>query len=138
MSVVLRALKPLRRPRLWLSLWWLAVIVVTAACLLPARDLPPVPPGADKLQHLFAWFLLAASAVQIFRERRVLWRAAIGLVALGIVIELLQGALTATRAMDPWDVVADTLGVAVGFAIALTPLRDLLLRIEARWRRRSG
>lgn len=128
------ALKPLRRPRLWLSLWWLAVVVVTVACLLPARDLPPVPPGADKIEHFLAWFALAASAVQIFRPRRALWRAAIGLVALGIAIELVQGALTASRATDPWDVVADTLGVAAGFAIAWTPLRDLLLRIEARLR----
>lgn len=125
-------LKPLRRPHLWLALWWLAVVVVTAACLLPARELPRVPPGADKLEHFLAWFALAASAVQIFRPRRALWRAAIGLVALGIAIELAQGALTASRAMDPWDVAADALGVAAGIALARTPLRDLLLRIEPR------
>ena len=130
--MALRGLRPLRHPRAWLALWWLAVTVVFAACLMPAADLPSVPPGFDKLEHFLAFFVLAASAVQLYADRRALWCAAVGLVCLGIAIELAQYAFTATRSMDPRDVLADTLGVAAGFAIALTPLRDLLLRIEAR------
>ncbi len=126
------ALKPLRHPRAWLALWWLAVAVVFVVCLVPAPDLPRTPPGFDKVEHVLAFFLLAASAVQLYRGRRALWRAAIGLLALGVAIELAQYAFTATRSMDPRDVLADAAGVAAGFAIALTPLRDLLLRIEAR------
>ena len=128
----MRGLKPLRHPRLWLSLWWLAVVVVFVVCLVPAPDLPLMPPGGDKIEHFLAYFLLAASAVQIYQGPRALWRVAIGLVALGVAVEFAQGAFTATRSMDAWDVVADTLGVAAGFAITLTPWRDLLLRIEAR------
>ena len=128
----MRGLKPLRHPRLWLSLWWLAVVVVFVVCLVPAPDLPLMPPGGDKIEHFLAYFLLAASAVQIYQGARALWRVAIGLVALGVAVEFAQGAFTATRSMDAWDVVADTLGVAAGFAITLTPWRDLLLRIEAR------
>jgi VanZ family protein len=130
--ITMRGLKPLRHPRLWLVLWWLAVVLVFVVCLVPAPDLPMVAPGGDKIEHFLAYFLLAASAVQLYRGRRVLWRVAIGLVVLGIVVEFAQGALTTTRSMDPWDAVADTVGVAMGFAIALPPLRDLLLRIEAR------
>lgn len=125
-----RWLKPLRHPRAWLALWWLAVVVVFVVCLLPAPDLPLTPPGGDKVEHFLAYFLLAASAVQLYQGRRALWRVAIGLVLLGIVIELAQAAFTTTRAMDPWDAVADTLGVIAGFATLLTPLRDLLLRID--------
>lgn len=127
-----RGLKPLRHPRAWLALWWLAVLLVFAACLVPARDLPSVPHGFDKLEHFLAFFLLAASAVQLYAGRRALWFVAIGLVCLGVAIELAQHALTASRSMDPRDVLADVLGVAAGLAIALTPLRDLLLRIEGR------
>jgi VanZ family protein len=130
--MTMRGLKPLRYPRAWLALWWLAVLLVFAACLVPARDLPSIPRGADKLEHFLAFFLLAASAVQLYRGRAVLWCVALGLVCLGIAIELAQFAFTSSRSMDPRDVLADALGVAAGFAIALTPMRDLLLRIEAR------
>ncbi len=128
----LRGLRPLRHPRAWLTLWWLAVLLVFVVCLVPAPDLPSVPHGFDKLEHFLAFFVLAASAVQLYADRRELWRVAFGLVCLGIAIELAQYAFTATRSMDPRDVLADALGVAAGFAIALTPLRDLLLRIETR------
>ncbi len=126
------AVKPLRHPRLWLGLWWLALLLVVVACLVPLRDLPPLPPGGDKIEHFLAWFLLAAGAVQLFRGRRALWRAAIGLVLLGVAVEIAQGAFTSTRSMDPMDALADALGVLLGSATALTPLRDLLLRMDRR------
>lgn len=126
------AVKPLRHPRLWLGLWWLALLLVVVACLVPLRDLPALPPGGDKIEHFLAWFLLAAGAVQLFRGRRALWRAAIGLVLLGVAVEVAQGAFTSTRSMDPMDALADAIGVLLGSATALTPLRDLLLRIDRR------
>src|SRR3546814_7856749 len=61
------------------------------------------------------FFLLAASAVQLYATRRALWCAALGLLALGIAIELAQFAFTSSRSMDPRDVLADALGVAAGF-----------------------
>ena len=124
-------LKPLRYPRAWLALWWLAVAMVAAVCLMPAPDLPETPPGFDKLEHALAFFALAASAVQLYRVR-ALWAVAAGLLALGIAIELAQHAFTATRSMDPRDVLADGVGIALGCGLALTPLRDLLAKIEAR------
>jgi VanZ family protein len=124
------ALKPLRRPRLWLSLWCVAIAAVIVGSLLPAMDLPPVPAGADKLEHFAGYGVLAVIAVQLFATRTALWRAGVGLVALGIVLEILQYVLTSTRMMDGWDALANSLGVLMGLATALTPLRDLLLRLE--------
>ena len=123
-------LKPLRRPRLWLSLWCVAIAAVIVGSLLPAMDLPPVPAGADKLEHFAGYGVLAAIAVQLFATRAALWRAGVGLAALGIVLEILQYVLTSTRMMDGWDALANCLGVLMGLATALTPLRDLLLRLE--------
>ena len=125
-------LKAFRRPRLWLGLWVLAILVVIAVCLLPSPALPPLPDNSDKVEHLLAYFFLAAVAVQLFAERRALWIVAIGLVALGIGIEVAQGLLTTTRAADPRDAVANTLGVLLGMATVLTPWRDLLLRWDKR------
>jgi VanZ family protein len=124
------ALKPFRWPRLWLGLWWLAIALVALGSLLPAMLLPVVPEGGDKFEHLLGYGLLAAIAVQVFATRAALLRAALGLVLLGVVLELAQGLFTATRAMDPMDALANTLGVALGMATALMPVRNWLLRAE--------
>lgn len=126
-----RHLKPLRRPRLWLGLWWLAIALVIVVCLLPGQDLPKVADGFDKVEHLVSFALLAMAAVQLYATRRALVVAALGLVALGIAIELAQGSLTSTRSMDAWDAVADACGVLLGAASAWTPWRDVLLRLDA-------
>ena len=123
-------LKPLRRPRLWLGLWCIAIAAVIVGSLLPATDLPPVPAGADKLEHFAGYGALAAIAVQLFATRAALVRAGLGLAALGIVLEVLQSVLTVTRMMDGWDALANCLGVLAGLATVLTPWRDLLLRLD--------
>ena len=124
------ALKPLRWPRLWLGLWWFAIALVALGSLLPAMLLPQVPEGGDKLEHLLGYGLLAAMAVQLFGTRAALLRAGLGLVLLGVLLEIAQGVLTATRAMDPLDALANMLGVALGLATAALPVRDWLRRTE--------
>lgn len=125
-------LKPLRRPRAWLALWWCAIVTTIVASLLPAFLLPEVPAGGDKAEHVGGYFLLAAAAVQLFAARRVLLRAGAGLVLLGIGLEIAQGLLTTTRQMDPWDALANSVGVLAGLVTVLTPLRDWLLQIDRR------
>jgi VanZ family protein len=125
-----RWVKPLRHRNAWLALWLFAVTVLVVVCLLPSPDLPNLH-VSDKLEHAAAFALLAGSAVQLF-ERRALLMVAIGLLALGAGIEFAQALFTTTRAMEAADVVADTVGIVVGLSVALTPLRDLLLRIAGR------
>lgn len=125
------ALRPLRHGRRWLALWWLAVAAVVVVELVPALFLPQVPPGGDKVEHLAGYGLLAFAAVQVF-ERRVLWRVGLGLVALGMALEIAQGTLTTTRSFDLADELANSTGVLLGLALAFTPLRDLLPRLVGR------
>ena len=132
-----RSLKPLRFPLAWSTLWCLAIALVVVASMLPGPDLPS-PPGSDKLHHFLAYFLLAASAVQLFARWPALLGAGLGLVLLGIGLEHAQGAFTGTRVADRWDALANTLGVIAGLGTRLTPLHDLLLRIEARLFPRPG
>lgn len=126
------ALKPLRRPWLWLGLWGLALAAVLLGSLLPAPELPQLPHGADKLEHFGGYGLLAAFAVQLFATRAALLRAGLGLVALGIALEFAQAWFTSTRMPDAWDALANAAGVAAGLATALTPWRDALLRLQRR------
>ena len=66
----------------------------------------------------------------MFATRRALLFAAIGLVLLGVGIEIAQDALTTTREMDVWDAVANTFGVIAGMATAMLPLRNCLLKLD--------
>lgn len=127
MSAALPVIKPLRRPRLWTVLWATAVLLVIVVCLIPPPPIP-LPENGDKGEHFLAYFILAGSAVQLFRRGRPLLWVGVGLVLMGIGIEFAQGALTSNRTADPMDALANTIGVLVGLATALTPLRDLLLR----------
>ena len=129
----LSELKPLRRPRFWLGLWWAAIVLGVVVSLVPPPPID-VPRGSDKLVHLLSYGALAASAVQLFAQRSALLRAGIGLVALGVALEFAQDALTSTRMLDPQDMLANAFGVVLGIATVHTPLRDLLLQLEARLR----
>lgn len=132
------ALKPFRRPRLWLGLWLLAVAIVVALSLVNLSGLPPVPEGGDKVEHFLAYALLSASATQLFARRMGCTVVALLLVAVGVGLEFAQGALTTTRMADPRDAVANTLGVLAGLATLFTPLRDMLLAFDARLRPRRA
>jgi VanZ family protein len=128
-SALRAALRDFRRPRLWLGIWgfgWLLCIVLSL--IHPPRIDIDVPDG-DKLGHLFAYALLSAWAVWIFASARSHRRAALALCALGVALELAQGAFTDYRMMDPWDGVADALGVLAGWLLALRG-SDLLQRLE--------
>ncbi len=118
--------KPLRHLGLWAAIWWLAVLAVVVVCLMPPPPLS-LPDGGDKVEHFLAYFLLAGSAVQLYRRGRPLLWVGLGLVLMGIGIEFAQGALTVTRMADPMDALANSVGVLAGLATALTPARDLLL-----------
>src|SRR5690606_40954178 len=85
------ALKPLRRPHLWLGLWLLAVAVVCVASLTPP---PPMelPRHGDKVEHPRAYAARAAAAAQVFRPGRALWAAGIGQGPTGVARGVAQGA----------------------------------------------
>ena len=124
-----RSLKPFRRPRLWSGLWCVAIAAVVVVSLAPPPPMPPVE-GGDKIGHFLAYGVLAAAAVQLYARWPALLGAGLGLVLMGIGLEWAQGALTDTRQMERADALANTLGVIAGLATRVTPLRDLLLRLD--------
>jgi len=98
---------------------------------------PPIPSvlTIGKLDHLIAYVALQATAVQLYTTRRAQMGAALAMVALGIAMELAQGYLTTYRDMSAYDACVDAVGVAIGLAIAWTPLSTILLRFDRRWPR---
>ena len=79
----------------------------------------------DKLLHLGAYFglamlwlsyyhLIKTSQYRKWAKPRAYAVVAIALVVYGIVIEILQGSATTYRTPDGWDVLANSIGVALG------------------------
>jgi VanZ family protein len=123
------SMRPLRWPRVWLGAWALMIVAVIVLSLIPKPPIPQ-PLVIGKLDHLIAYFALAAFAMQLYLRPRAQLVAAFAMVLLGIALELAQGYLTTYRHMAVYDALIDTLGVALGTALAWTPLAGILLRIE--------
>ena len=112
-------------PRLALGLLLVALLAVGYLALNP-RPPRSVDLGWDKLNHLCAFGALMLLAGHAWPQR---WgRAALGLLAYGGLIELLQTQVPGRSGEWP-DLLADGLGLLLGAA---------LLALLARWRRISA
>ena len=123
--------RPLRHLSRWLWLGRLGIAVIVVGSLVPMPDVPSPIEHGDKLEHLLGYFGITAWYAQLVPDRRRLALYALGFLALGVAIELLQG-LTSWRSADWNDLAADAVGVAAGWAVALTPLRRALSWYEGR------
>ncbi|MDR3107262.1 MAG: VanZ family protein [Bifidobacteriaceae bacterium] len=76
-------------------------------------------PGADKLVHaaVFGFAVWAWSR----RYPQWGWLVLIIFAAHAAISELIQGQFLADRSADPWDAIADLVGVALGFFLARLP-----------------
>jgi VanZ family protein len=102
--------------RAGLALGWGLVAVVVYLSLTPTPPKIDVDSG-DKLGHLAAYGALAYWFSQFYAGRtRLLYL--LGFVAMGIALEIAQGA-TGFRSFELADMAANTLGVVAGWAAAL-------------------
>jgi VanZ family protein len=123
-------LPELRYRRMWLSIGVIMVLVITIACLLPARELPAVG-LSDKIEHLLAFGAVAFWFGSIVVRRDLHW-VALAVVGFGGLIEVMQSAMGLGREADWLDVLADSLGVLIGVILVLTPLGRWSRWVEAR------
>jgi VanZ family protein len=94
------------------------MLVVVLWLAFTPRPPPTLDTGWDKLNHALAFGALALSGRFGFPGAR--WRAfavALGLLALGVLIEAVQSFLPA-RSSELYDVLADGVGIVVGLAAA--------------------
>lgn len=99
------------RMALWRGLFVAAVAGVLALALIPAGNGPDWFAHADKLRHAAAFITLWAIGRRAGLKPS--WALALGLLGLGIGIELAQ-TLTPHRESSVGDVLADAAGIAAG------------------------
>ena len=78
----------------------------------PAGGGPTFFEDSDKVVHLLLFALLAGTARWRFGPAKA---ALAAVAAYAVVSELVQGALLSSRSGDPYDVLADLVGVAIGW-----------------------
>ncbi|NJD32702.1 MAG: hypothetical protein FIB04_12545 [Gammaproteobacteria bacterium] len=108
---------PLRHRNLWVALSAVLVAAVVYGSLTPNLDLP-VPGGFDKIEHLSAYLGLSLWFTGLV-TRSAYWKVALALLALGLLMEILQGLMQLGRAAEMLDMVANAVGIGAGLALAL-------------------
>lgn len=120
---------PLKYQRAWLILGWCLIALAIYGSLTSNPAL--VPSGTnDKLLHLATYATLSFWFAGIYPRSRYVWIVA-GLFLLGISMELLQAWMRAGRSPEVYDMLANTLGIFLGLAIAML-VGDWAQRVE-RW-----
>ncbi len=119
----------LRYRRLWFAV---GVLMVLAVLALSIMSLPaPVEKlmVQDKLLHTIAYAGLMGWFSQIFRHDLTRLILVVGLICMGIGVEFIQGS-TAHRNFDVLDMVANTSGVVLAWALAYTWVGNVLPWLE--------
>lgn len=120
-------------PRLWLFMGLVIAAAIAMACLVPASELP-APVLSDKVKHGMSHALLAFWFYSITSRRG--WSAlTVTLLAYGGLIELLQEWMQLGRHAEWADLAANAVGMAIGMALAATPLARWVTRVESLFER---
>ena len=100
---------------------WIAAICVLVAAIVTASLAPQLPDTvdtlADKAWHFLAYLVLALAGSAITTPAR-LWRTMLRCFALGALLEIAQGLLTATRSPEWADLAANSAGIAVAWLLS--------------------
>lgn len=102
---------------------WALVVALIWFSLTPK---PPDTGASDKLSHFLAYGALMFWFVLLYGRTRTRALYAAGFVAMGVAIEFIQP--YTGRQFEPADMLANTLGVALGWGAGL---------LATRWLRRS-
>ena len=115
--------------RVWLASGWLLVVLVVCLSLMPHPPEPLSFKNADKLEHVFSYAMLALWFCQLYRSVKLRAAVVIALVGSGVALEFVQG-WTGYRMFDVLDMLANSVGVMLGWLLVLTPLGNLFVYIE--------
>jgi len=120
----------LRHRHVWLAGGWLLIGLIVYLSLTPYPPEPLSFPNADKLEHGIAYGSLALWFCQVYLSTSSRMIALVALIGMGIGLEFVQG-WTGYRFFDVWDMVANSIGVMLGFLLVFTPFGRLFILIEA-------
>lgn len=115
----------------WLAAGWLLIFLITWLSLVSSPPTPLRFPHADKLEHLIAYTALMGWFGQLYHTRLERSKLALAFIAFGAGIEILQG-WGGYRSAEWTDLLADSLGIGLGWLINTTSVQFLLTRFDAR------
>jgi len=92
--------------------------LITNLALQPGYATPPRLLGSDKIEHLLAFMTLALLA-RMGWPRQPVWALGIILLGYGLGLEVVQAMEWVGRTASMADVVADFIGLVIGFVLAL-------------------
>ena len=119
---------PLRFRRSWVVMGW-ALVLFAIYGSLTGNEAIAHSGVNDKIMHTGTYAVLSLWFAGIYpRSRYAL--IALGLFAMGIAMEFLQGSMHEGRIKDVHDVFANTLGIFVGLAVATWWLGGWAQRLE--------
>lgn len=107
---------PLRFRPLWTALGWVIVAAIVWLSLTPSPVEIDLEQG-DKLGHFLAYGTLMFWFAQLHASRRARVGYGLAWIALGVTLEFIQGQL-GWRTYDPFDMLANTIGVLLGAGAA--------------------
>ena len=119
---------PLRYERAWLLAGFLVLVASLVVALAPAGTNMPFNVN-DKVLHVVAFVALMVWFSGLFEVRYLSWLAA-GLAGYGLLIEVLQS-FTPTRQAEGLDLVADIVGILLGWLLSIAGLRRWCLVLES-------
>lgn len=102
---------------------------IAALSLLPPQDLPQVQlfEGVDKVVHFLMYLffsILGCWALKAEENRAGIWLILPVTIGWGILMEIIQLEMHAGRSFSWFDILANTIGVAVGILIYVFASRD--------------
>jgi len=113
--------------KIWYLLGGFLLLMVGIVSLMPVPDV-----GVnDKFSHLLTYFFLGGWFSLLAANRATLGWTIIGLIAYGILLELLQG-MTAYRYAEWGDVLANASGTMAGILLYFSPLPRLLKYVDGK------
>ncbi len=110
-------MRELRFARAWRFGGFALLALALVALLVPGAGAVLPPGSSDKIVHAIGFFGMTTWFAGVYRRAR--WgRVALGMLAFGVLTEVLQGLATRTRSADPVDFVADAVGVGIAMLAA--------------------
>ena len=130
MSLFAKAEPDLKLRFLWLAIGYaLVMLVVFLSLTSNPVSLEIELPYQDKFFHALAYFVLMAWFAQIYHDKFQRNMIALVFIFMGVTLEYLQS-FDPNRYFEYADMVANSVGVALGFALALTGAKNILLKLE--------
>lgn len=122
----------LRYFNIWLAIGWAMVITL---CYFSLISNPPEFNVEfkyfDKVRHFIAYFILMFWFSQLYKTNKTRFFYVVFLIAMGTVLEVLQG-IGGVRYFEYYDILANSLGVAIAWFITKRKFNNLLLYVENR------